>query len=84
MSKPNEFRETCVLAMDVPYQNASKSDGGTYASDGILRQGRVVWVKEHSPDYASTINISAYAEGVGVIEVPQNALQGSRLASLRR
>lgn len=84
MSKPNDFRETCVLAMDVPYQNASKTGDAPYASDGILRQGRVVWVKEHAPDYASAVNIAAYAEGVGVIEVPQNALQGSRLASLRR
>ncbi len=72
MSKPNDFRETYVLAADVPYHAASKSTNDTYASQGMLRQGRIVWL-QGTPDSLPE-SVAAYAEGVGVVHVTSDLL----------
>ncbi len=76
MTKPNEYRKTYVLSMDVPYKNQNASQKGTYAGEGTLHQGRVVWL-ENDPQ-ADGAEVPAYAEGVGVVLVTANAVQPVR------
>ena len=85
MAKPSNYRETHTLVEDVTYQHADKSGGATYASEGILRQGRVVWSQgqvERAPDALQSVTV--YAEGVGLIDLPKEVLSDDRLTSLRR
>lgn len=84
MSKPNDYRETHIITEDVSYQNANKAGGGTQASQGILRQGRVVWSQGQELHADPINNVTVYAEGIGIIDLPAEALSKDRLTSLRR
>lgn len=74
MTKPNEFRKTYVLSTDVSY-HASQEQKGTHAGDGMLHQGRVVWLEN---DPQPNIEVAAYAEGVGVVLLAPEAVQPVR------
>jgi len=78
MTKPNDYRETYMLATDVPYSNVAPSTKGTHAAQGILHRGRVVWLQNDPPMTGGEAPISAYAEGVGLVVLASNAVQPVR------
>lgn len=85
MAKPSNYRETHTLVEDVTYQHADKAGGATHASEGILRQGRVVWSQGQAQQASNALeSVTVYAEGVGLIDLPADVLSGDRLTSLRR
>ena len=85
MAKPGNYRETHTLVEDVTYQHADKAGGATHASEGILRQGRVVWSQgQAEPVQDARERVTVYAEGVGLIDLPADVLSGDRLTGLRR
>lgn len=75
MTKPNQYRKTYVISTDVSYQVAEQQKG-THAGQGVLSQGRVVWL-ENDPQRNGE-QVPAYAEGVGVVMVAAEAVQPAR------
>ena len=72
MTKPNQFRKTYVLRTDVSYNNTQQQKG-THAAEGMLFQGRVVWLENDPQPNGS--EVAAYAEGVGVVLLACDAVQ---------
>ena len=72
MSKPEDYKETCVILRNIPYQCEDELFKGMPMAGGVLGKGRIVWVqsfletKKHS---ASAYSVSAYAEGIGIVSV---------------
>lgn len=67
MTKPKEFRSTCITTCEIPYEVQDGALKGTHASKGILENGRVVWLKAQSEEERPDFMVPAYAEGVGII-----------------
>ena len=94
MTKPNDYRETYVLATDVPYGASDASPRGTHADSGMLRRGRVVWLRkgpqsagpdgqpsvglDGQPSAAPDAQVSAYAEGVGLVLLASTCIEPVR------
>ncbi len=78
MTKPTEYRETYMLAADVPYRNTGSPVKGTHAGEGTLHRGRVVWLQENPPAINGETQVSAYAEGVGLVVLASNSIQPVR------
>ncbi len=74
MEKPSEYQQTYVLSMDVEYNNAGAAIRGTHSSQGLLSQGRVVWLRE-DPHPATETPVPAYAEGVGIVMLAPEAVK---------
>jgi hypothetical protein len=77
MTKPNEFKETYILAADVPYCNTGASSTGPHSSEGMLYRGRVVWL-ENRPQSAENSKVTAYAEGVGLVVLASGSVEPVR------
>ena len=78
MTKPNQYRKTYVLSADVPYHNASAPQKGPHSGVGTLCRGRVVWLEQDPEPANESAEISAYAEGVGIVLVAPSAVQPVR------
>jgi len=78
MTKPNEYRETYVLARDMPYRNTGTATGGAYCSEGMLERGRVVWLQGDMQATDEDSQVSAYAEGVGFVLVTPRSIDRLR------
>ena len=75
MTKPNEYRKTYVLSMDVAYNNRDAAHKGTHAGEGVLQRGRVVWLQR---DPQADAEVPAYAEGVGLVLLASDSVQPVR------
>ena len=71
MSKPEDYKETCMIVRNIPYQCEDELFKGMSAG-GVLGKGRTVWVQsflETKKRSASAHSVSAYAEGIGIVSV---------------
>ncbi len=75
MTKPSDYRRTYVLAMDVPYRNHEQHTTATHASQGVLHRGRVVWLQHDVPGQDQSAQVSAFAEGVGIVVLDARAVE---------
>ena len=73
--KPSEYRECYVLTKDTPYSVEENQHKGTHSSTGLLKIGRVVWIKERLEERASDQCTLAYAEGVGLVTLDPSSLR---------
>lgn len=78
MTKPNDFRETYILGMDVAYQNTNTSTKGTHSGEGVLHRGRVVWLQGSVEGVDEETEVTAYAEGVGIVALSSGCLDRAR------
>ena len=78
MTKPNDFRETYILAADVPYRVADPISHGTHAGEGTLHRGRVVWLRNEAPPREAQTQIPVFAEGVGLVLLDSNSVERLR------
>lgn len=74
--KPDDYRECCIVVQDTPYQVEVRAHDEMHTEGGVLRIGRVVWVKHRHPQGAD-IRVSGYAEGIGFISVEPHFLRPS-------
>jgi hypothetical protein len=76
--KPQEYRNTCVITEQTPYQIADGSSKGIQPGHGVLNPGRVVWLEKDLDEKLSEPSVSAYAEGIGVIAIDPHLLARMR------
>ena len=74
MTKPQDYRQERVVTCATSYEVHEGAQKGPHAGSGVLNAGRVVWVKE-APEPAVE-QVSAYAEGIGVISLRSGSLHG--------
>ena len=74
MTKPQEYREECVVMHETEYQVDEGAPKGTHAASGLLSTGRVVWVQNAS-EVPNNLTVSAYAEGIGIVALDAHCLQ---------
>ncbi len=74
-TKPNEFRKSYVLSTDVPYNTGGAANKGTHSGEGMLHQGRVVWLADDPRSADGSEQVPAYAEGVGVVLLASACMQ---------
>jgi hypothetical protein len=80
LTRPNSYRETYVINGDTAYREADDVPGRNgQPSQGCLHRGRVVWLENDPPLAEKSIDISAYAEGIGVIRLRTGCLHRARL-----
>lgn len=72
--RPEGYRETCVVTRDVPHTVAEGETEGTHTSSGTLHVGRVIWIQRKLADCEDDARISAFADGVGIMEVDPRCL----------
>jgi hypothetical protein len=76
--KPEDHRESCVVAQDTEYKVPEGRVEESNASSGTLHCGRVVWIQRKLSQCQDEPAVSAYAEGIGVIEIDPNRLKETR------
>jgi hypothetical protein len=72
LNKPEDYKETCVISRNIPYQFEDELFKGKSMAGGVLGKGRIVWVQsslETKKPSASAHPVSAYAEGIGIVSV---------------
>jgi hypothetical protein len=72
--KPAEYRHSCTISKQVPYNVIDKGSKGTQPGVGVLEAGRVVWLDHELDTNTSKTTLRAYAEGVGLINIDPGAL----------
>ena len=84
MKKPNSYRETYVINEDAAYREVGDVPGRDGPpSQGHLHRGRVVWLEKDPPLAETSTDVSAYAEGLGVIVLRAGCLDRARLLRAR-
>lgn len=78
MTKPNEYRATYILSTDAPYRNTEASSKGAHAGEGTLHKGRVVWLQKDVETRNNDAQVSAYAEGVGLVLLASSSVEPVR------
>ena len=72
--KPNEYRQRYTVTEEVRYCAEGSHTQETHASTGVLKIGRVVWIRELSNETPLEQRVLAYAEGVGLVSVKSSLL----------
>lgn len=72
--KPPEYRHSCTISRELPYNVVQNFAKGSQPGIGVLRVGRVVWLDGDLKDGAHKPSVRAYAEGIGLIDVDPTAL----------
>jgi len=72
--KPNDYRVACTIMKETPYRVADGDLQEAQASEGMLQQGRVVWLKKNLGESSAEAQVSAYVEGIGLISVAPKIL----------
>ena len=72
--RPEDYRETYVITRDVPYTVAQGQAEGTHPSSGTLHVGRVIWIQRKLVDSKNETTVSAFADGVGIIDIDPKCL----------
>ena len=67
MDRPPNFKTAYTLTQSVPYECADESKKRTHASKGILHPGRLVWLRGDAAEGDSQQQVSAYADGIGMV-----------------
>jgi hypothetical protein len=72
---PNEFRHEYVVLADTRFTVPDLLLKGTHSSEGMLEKGRVIWLRDKlRPDFPEH-EVSAYADGAGVVIVDAQHLK---------
>jgi hypothetical protein len=69
--KPKEYRDLYTLTRNAPYLTG---EGGTPRCGGVLNLGKAVFLQEGAKEKRSSGLVSAYADGIGVIQVDSRFL----------
>jgi hypothetical protein len=69
--KPKEYRDLYTLTRNAPYLT---SEPGTPRCGGVLNTGKTVYLKQRVGEKRSRGSVSAYAEGIGVIQIDSRFL----------
>lgn len=72
MTKPHDYQEQRVIRCETQYQVQEGFPKGSQAGSGVLKTGRVVWVRNDSD--AGGGATTAFAEGIGVVAVDSQSL----------
>jgi hypothetical protein len=78
--KPKEYRDLYTLTRNAPYLTG---EGGTPRCGGVLNIGKAVYLQEGAKEKRSSGPVSAYAEGIGVIQVDSRFLLRTYSAEFR-
>jgi hypothetical protein len=70
MDKPQNYKETCKVVRNLPYQ----AEEGSYAGGGVINRGRIVWIQQRLGEKASEPLIRAFADGIGLISLDRRFL----------
>jgi hypothetical protein len=68
LNKPEDYKETCVISRNIPYQFEDELFKGKSMAGGVLGKGRIVWVQSFLETKKRSA-VSAYAEGIGIVSV---------------
>lgn len=75
MTKPAEYREQRTIRHETHYKVNDHFSKGPQAGSGVLGTGRVVWIAEPGTQSTENSEVTAFAEGIGVVSLEARSLQ---------
>ena len=76
--KPAEYRYSCIIAKDIPYNVIEGALKGSQPGIGTLHVGRVVWLDHQMDTGSAGTDTQAFVDGIGLITVDSGSLSASR------